>query len=189
MDQSLIADAELDLAQGGPSALFRNKNLQQKETLAVYDQELLDAVERALLRGNNTRSQILKEVPGLNTLQNAEAYIYRIQVEFRETADGVDRDSERTKMVKVLWDVVRESYEALDREKKSDEPKTGAVASILKNIIAAESRISTLLGLNAPQQIDMRLMTLIQELGPDAIDHYKKLKGIPAGEILDQIIP
>lgn len=190
MDQSLIADGILDLKQGNASSMFLKTDTNQNQKIAVYDQDILDAVESALLRGCNTRSQVLKAVPNLHSLENAEAYINRVQWEFHQTSDGVDKDSERIKMTKVLWDVIKESYEALEKEKrKSDEEfKAGAVASILKNIIAAEQRISTLLGLNAPQQVDMRLVGLIAELGPDAIQHYKDLKqqaAVIAEEILN----
>jgi hypothetical protein len=189
MDQNFIADAEFDILADGGSALFTKSstNKNQSKVLAVYDQDILDAVESAMLRGNSTRASILKSVPALYTIENAEAYINRVQWEFRQTSDGVDRDSERIKMTKVLWDVIRESYEALDREKQTTEPRTSAVASILKNIVAAEQRISTLLGLNAPQTVDMRMITLIQELGPEAVSHYKAMRG-RAKELTEDIL-
>ncbi len=146
-----------------------SNQLQRPEAvgLEVFDVDLLISVERALIRGYNTPMRVLRHVPALTSLPIAEQYVRRVYQLFAQRSADVDREAERLRMVALLWDVINRSHEALDELHDQGLPQYAA--GLGRNIIAAEQRISSLLGLNAPQEIDVRVRTFMQLLGPAAL--------------------
>lgn len=171
MDQDLLSQA---LAGAGSSNLFTHTNTGGTESLAVFDEVLLEKVEAAVIRGCHTQTKLLKQVPELQTSANAKAYLKQMYKLFGERATQINRDAERQRMVGLLWDVINESYVALDLLKENNLAQHSS--GVVKNIIAAEQRISALMGLNAPQEVDVRVQSLITLLGPIALKKAKALQ-------------
>ncbi len=131
-----------------------------------YDPNLLYKVQLAMLAGSFTAPALLSEIPNLATLEIAEEYLIRAQILYRDANLNLDVNAERAKMVAIHWQIISR----IEKKFKLSELtlEAGQMARLLTVIQKSEQRISTLLGLDAPQKMDLRLNATIQSLGPRA---------------------
>ena len=143
--------------------------------LISFDQATLEEVQLLLLQGYVAASLVLKKLPRLGTIEIADQYLERASQMYRDAALNLDIDAERAKMIAMHWRIIYQCNERLARA--TSEMTDLNFTRFLTVIQGSERRISALLGLDAPQKLDLRLGAIIANLGPSAdATNIEKLK-------------